>query len=268
LPIGSSGLTRKKSEKAFGLEPWQVPKLQLSPVKDRRLVMTIRHVCRALTVAALTCGVSAIGAVARAHDHDPYIAKTSPKAVKATKATHEHHDSDDNKNVILVGCFIRVTDSDGDHLKRYVLANATPGPATTVADQNCADQGSAQLIRLRDVDDVGLDQIASGRWVEVSGELGKPRDADDMRKFELKSFREVPQTPRVALFMPIPAPAVETPAPEPQAHVETPEPIATTGVDTPKKLPKTASELPLVALLGLFTLSGGLVLGLVDRRRA
>jgi hypothetical protein len=226
--------------------------------------MTIRYVCRALTVAALTCGVSAIGAVARAHDHhDPYISKTSPKPVKAPKATHQHHDD----NVTLVGCFIRITDSDGDRVKHYVLANAMPGPATTVADQNCADQGSAQLIRLTDVDDVGLDQIASGRWVETTGELGKPRDADDMRKFEVKSFREVPQTPRVAVFMPIPKapPAVETPAPEPQARVETPEPIATTGVEPAKKLPK--SGLPLVALLGLFALSGGLVLGLVDRRR-
>jgi LPXTG-motif cell wall-anchored protein len=239
--------------------------------------MTIRYVCRALTVATLTCGVSAIGvagpAMRAADDHDPYILKTSPKPVKApkeTKAKHEHHD-DDDKNVTLVGCFIRVTDSDGDHLKRYVLANAMPGPATTVADQNCSDQGSAQLIRLRHVDDVGLDQLASGRWIETSGELGKPKDADDMRKFEVKSFRQVPQTPRVAVLMipaaPAPPPAVETPAPEPQARVETPEPIATTGVETPKKLPKTASELPLVALLGLFALSGGLVLGVVDRRR-
>jgi len=240
--------------------------------------MTIRYVSRALTVAALMCGVSAIGLVAGAHDHDPYIAKTSPKPVKvkAPKATHEHHDNDDNKNVILVGCFIRVTDSDGDHLKRYILANATQGPATTVADQNCADQGGAQLIRLRHVDDVGLDQIASGRWIEASGELGKPRDADDMRKFEVKTFREVPQTPRVAVMMipapaapPPPPPAVETPAPEPQASapVETPQPIGTSGIETPKELPKTASELPLVALLGLFALSGGLVLGVVDRRR-
>jgi hypothetical protein len=227
--------------------------------------MTIRYVCRALTVAALTCGVSAIGSVARAHDHDPYIAKTSPKPVKAT---HEHHDSDDNKNVTLVGCFIRVTDSDGDHLKRYVLANAMPGPATTVADQNCADQGSAQLIRLRHVDDVGLNQLASGRWIETSGELGKPKDADDMRKFEVKSFREVPQTPRAAVMI-IPAPPVayETPAPEPRVETPAPEPVATSGTETPKKLPHTASPLPLIAMLGLFALSGGLVLGVVDRRR-
>jgi LPXTG-motif cell wall-anchored protein len=51
---------------------------------------------------------------------------------------------------------------------------------------------------------------------------------------------------------------VETPAPEP---------VATAGTETPKKLPKTASPLPLIAMLGLFALSGGLVLGLVDRRR-
>jgi hypothetical protein len=232
--------------------------------------MSIRYVGSALTVAAFTFGVSAIGAVAgpamRAHDHDhdPYIAKTSPKPVKAPKATHQHHDD----NVTLVGCFIRIVDSDGDRVKHYVLANATPGPATTVADQNCADQGSAQLIRLTDVDDVGLDQIASGRWVEISGELGKPRDADDMRKFELKSFREVPQTPRVAVMIPAPPIAkYETPAPEPRVETPAPEPVATAGTETPKKLPHTASPLPLIAMLGLFALSGGLVLGLVDRRR-
>jgi LPXTG-motif cell wall-anchored protein len=53
--------------------------------------------------------------------------------------------------------------------------------------------------------------------------------------------------------------------------VETPaeQPVATAGVETPvKKLPKTASELPLIALLGLFALSGGVVLRLVDRRQA
>ena len=236
--------------------------------------MTNRNVCRALTVAALACGVSAMPLVARAHDHDPYIAKTSPKApkaVKATKATHEHHDSDDNKNVTLVGCFIRGTDHDGDHV-RYLLGDVTPGPATTVADQNCIATG--QVIRIKHADDVGLDHMTSGRWIEAYGELEKSGDgdADDMQKFEVKSFREVPQTPRVAVMMiPAPAPppvAYETPAPEPRVETPAPEPVATAGTETPKKLPHTASPLPLIAMLGLFALSGGLVLGLVDRRRA
>ncbi len=209
--------------------------------------------------------------VARAHDHDhdSYIAKTTPKAPKAPKATRVHHDSDDNKNVTLVGCFIRGTDHDGDHV-RYLLGDVTAGPATTVADQNCIATG--QVIRIKRADDVGLDRMTSGRWIEAYGELEKSGDgdADNMQKFEVKSFREVPLTPRVAVMM-IPAPpavAYETPAPEPRVETPAPEPVATAGTETPKKLPHTASPLPLIAMLGLFALSGGLVLGLVDRRRA
>jgi hypothetical protein len=289
------------------------------------LTMTRRFVWRALTAAALTCGVAATAPVVRAHDHqkgggssprDPYIAQTSPEAVQQTspeavqqesspkavheavsgsspkdpyiaetspKKVHEHvqhvhvtspkvakvHES---KYATLVGCFIRMVDSDGDHAT-YTLADAVPGPATTVADQNCVASGTGQLLKLKNADDVGINQLASGRWVEVYGELGHPKDADDMRKFELKSFREVPLTPqpRIAiLVVPQPAPqaAVETPPEQEQAVTESPKPIATAG-ETPmeKKLPKTASELPLVALLGLFAISGGLALSALNRSR-
>ena len=271
--------------------------------------MTRRFVCRALTAAALTCGVAATAPGVRAQDdqngsspRDPYIAQSSPKAIHSDrddqavsgssprdpyiaetspKKVHEHvkhvhvtspkvakvHES---KYATLVGCFIRMTDSDGDHAT-YTLADAVPGPATTVADQNCVASGTGQLLKLKHADDVGINQLASGRWVEVYGELGHPKDADDMRKFELKSFREVPLTPqpRVAILMiPRPAPAVETPPAQEQAVTESPKPIATAG-ETPKekKLPKTASELPLVALLGLFAISGGLALSALNRSR-
>jgi hypothetical protein len=263
--------------------------------------MKNRPVFRALTVAAMTCGMAAGTSVLRAqHQHDPYVASTSPKAIeqaidktspkvveqavektspkdpyiaktspKPQKVSHHKDDYGLPKgHITIVGCFIREVDSDGDHA-HYLLADAKMGPATTVNDQNCASTGSGQLIRLKDADDVGLTQVASNRWVELFGEMGGPKDADDQRKFEVKSFREVPLTPRVAVIMPIPEPpkvAYETPAPEPR--VETPEPVATTGVETPaKKLPHTASPLPLIALLGFFALSGGVVLGLVDRRQ-
>jgi len=245
--------------------------------------MTRRSVCRVLTAAALTYGVAATAPVmwAQDHDHDngspvanssprdPYIAETSPKAVHVTSPKYAHHHESRDKYVTIVGCFIRTTDSDGDHAT-YVLSDAVPGPATTVADQNCAASGTGQLLKLKHADDVGINQLASGRWVEIYGELGRPRDADDMRKFELKSFREVPQTPRVAILIPrAPAPVVETPPAQEQAVTESPKPMATTGEtpNEPKRLPKTASELPLVALLGLFAISGGLILGAFDRRR-
>jgi len=205
---------------------------------------------------------------------DPYIAKTSPKAAKVKHQKAEKQVSGLPKgHITIVGCFYRDVDSDGDHA-HYMLADAKMGPATAVADQNCTPTGSGQLIRLKDADDVGLTQVASNRWVELYGEMGGAKDLDDPRKFEVKSFREVPlaQRPRIAILIPpAPAPqaAVETPPALEQAVTESPKPMATTG-ETPyeKKLPKTASELPLIALLGLFALTGGLVVGLVDRQKA
>jgi hypothetical protein len=204
---------------------------------------------------------------------DPYILKTSPKAAHVKKVKHEKEVYGLPKgHITIVGCFYRDVDSDGDHA-HYMLADAKMGPATAVADQNCTPSGSGQLIRLKDADDVGLTQVASNRWVELYGEMGSPKDADDQRKFEVKSFREVPleQRPRIAILIPpAPAPApqaaVETP-PAQETRMETPNEVGTAGTTTPKKLPKTASELPSIALLGLFALTGGLVLGLVDRQK-
>jgi len=279
--------------------------------------MKIRHVFGALTVTAITCGMTAGVSIVRAQDHhdpflsntspqpveqsspeavqpavveqtspraetvqkdtprDPYILKTSPKAAHVKKVKHEKEVSALPKgHITIVGCFYRDVDSDGDHA-HYMIADAKMGPATAVADQNCTPSGGGERIRLKDADDVGLTQVASNRWVELYGEMGSPKDADDQRKFEVKSFREVPlaQRPRIAILIPsAPAPApqarAETPAAQEQAVTESPKPMATTG-ETPyeRKLPKTASELPLIALLGLFALTGGLVLGLVDRQK-
>jgi hypothetical protein len=285
--------------------------------EEQELVMKIRHVFGALTVTAITCGMTAGVSIVRAQDHhdpfisdtsakpveqssprtvepvvveqspqnvspvqetvetprDPYILRTSPKAPKVKKVKHEKEAYGLPKgHITIVGCFYRDVDSDGDHA-HYMLADAKMGPATAVADQNCTPSGGGQLIRLKDADDVGLTQVASNRWVELYGEMGSPKDADDQRKFEVKSFREVPlaQRPRIAILIPpAPAPqaAVETPPAQEQAVTESPKPMATTG-ETPyeKKLPKTASELPLIALLGLFALTGGLVLGVADRQK-
>src|SRR5262245_26339602 len=233
--------------------------------------MKLRHVCRALSVATMTCTMTAGVSVVRAQDQhdpylrnssphpveqaspqaiqqtspeavqqtspqavepvvveqsspktvhnelrDPYILKTSPKAqkVKQPKACKTTEAKQAKGPVTIVGCFYRDVDSDGDHA-HYMLSDVTMGPATTVANQNCSPSGNGQLIRLKDADDVGLNQIASNRWVELFGKMGHPKDADDARKFEVKSFREVPLTPapRVAIIIP--------PAPQPEARVET-----------------------------------------------
>ena len=219
--------------------------------------MTNRNVCRALAAAWLTFGVTAVApAVAQAQD-----VSSLPKG-----------------HVTLWGCFVRMIDPNDTDDERYMLANPTLGQATTVDNQNCTASPSDPILRLTDVDDSGLiPSVSLGRWVEISGELGRMRDSDDLRKFEVGYFREVPLTPpTVAILIPIPVPraetpkvAEETPQPEPEGHVETPtSPVATSGIEPVKKLPKTASPLPLIGMLGLFAVTGGVVLRLFERRRA
>src|SRR5215467_11123128 len=51
--------------------------------EEQELVMKIRHVFGALTVTAITCGMTAGVSIVRAQDHhDPFLSNTSPEAVQ------------------------------------------------------------------------------------------------------------------------------------------------------------------------------------------
>jgi len=166
--------------------------------------------------------------------------------------------------VTLVGCLL----NEGEH-DRYILANTTVGPATSVPEASCSATGTGETIKLERMKKHHLNVVNVGQWVEVSGKLEK-----NQQEMHVKSVRAVPVVvPRAAEVLPIPeaprtmpaqpAPMVETPAPT------APPPIATTGVVEEKKarrLPKTASQLPLIEFVGLLALPGGLAL-LVDGRR-
>ena len=174
--------------------------------------------------------------------------------------------------VTLVGCLVSGDGenygSPGQHSPgkhqhgHYVLANATAGPATSVTDASCSDTGG-QTIKLERMKNLDLNGVNAGQWVEVSGKLEK-----NQHEMHVKAFHAVPVVvPRAAearpeapsYMPPQPAPTVEAPAP--------PAPIATTGVEKKaRRLPKTASQLPLIELVGLLGFAGGLAL-LVDRRR-
>src|SRR6476646_1167237 len=51
--------------------------------EEQELVMKIRHVFGALTVTAITCGMTAGVSIVRAQDHhDPFLSSSSPEAVQ------------------------------------------------------------------------------------------------------------------------------------------------------------------------------------------
>lgn len=230
--------------------------------------MKTRHVRSAVTAGLLTFGLAALGPV-------------SGRAQQATVLP------DGETDITVVGCFAK------DHVKghdKWVLANPTIGPATTVPESACTTTGGAQMIKLEKVkkhhfEGFGLighrhgkDVYGAGQWAEVTGRLEKVEgDADNLRELKVSSIRMVPVAVPQPVAEVIPAPAPEPiPAPAPMPEVSAapapapaPAPVATTGVvEGPKKtLPKTASPLPIIALLGFVSLLGGLTL-LADRRRS
>jgi hypothetical protein len=117
----------------------------------------------------LTCGMAAIApTTAQAQEVTVLLEKGGPTT--------------------LVGCFLLEQRNRHD---KYVLANPTIGPATSVTDATCTAAAAEQL-ELEDVREHHMDQpMLLGRWVEISGKLGKPRDGNDLREMHVKSFRAI-----------------------------------------------------------------------------
>ena len=203
--------------------------------------MTIRCVSRAITPWLLTCGVIA-------------IAPAKGSAQQRTVLPEQ------GGPITVVGCFLRETiDKKGE---KYVLVRPTIGPATSVAEATCTSTGTGQIVELEGLRHLDLSQV--GRWIEVTGRLEAGHQA--IRELNVRAYRVVPVVaPRVAEAAPAPAPApapavIASPVPAVEAT-----PAATPGVT--EQLPQTASSLPLIGLIGLLALAGGVALRLIDRRR-
>jgi hypothetical protein len=214
---------------------------------------------QAITASLLTCGLLAFA--------------------PATGGAQDNHvlPLEKTKDATLTGCFVR--GEDVGSTKRYVLANPIVGSVASVPDGSCTASG--QLVKLERIKKSTLEGINVGTYITVTGKLEKaheshaskngcqcPVDEDKhLREFEVADANEVPVVPpHVAEVMPAPAPytppAAAPPAYTPPAVAaapETPAPIATTGVmeKKHKRLPHTASQDPLIGLLGLLTLTGG-----------
>jgi hypothetical protein len=112
-----------------------------------------------------------------------------------------------------------------------------------------------------------------GRWLQVTGRVGKAYDEhpNRIRKLDISSAMFVPVViPRAAEVIIVPPPIARAEPVAPVAPQMAPrmeeQPVGTTGTRR-SALPKTASSLPLVGLIGLMSLAGGLTLHVFGRRR-
>jgi hypothetical protein len=206
--------------------------------------MTLRYVSAVFTGIVLICTMPIV-APAYAQTRDASLLPPEQSGV-----------------ITVAGC-LQLGGKDGD---RFVLANPKRGPIANVPEDTCKATVDDRALDLQDTEDHGINRSMLGRWVEVNGRLEKETDADltNLRELEVRSFRMVPVLPPPVIV------EKAVPAPEPRQQSEqlpvTPpaeppieQPIGTTGVSEPAPpLPQTAGSLPMIGLLGLLSLAGGL----------
>ena len=206
--------------------------------------MTTRNLCNAIAAGLLTCGMVALA---------PERAQAQAPAALPEKGGP----------MTLVGCLQKQKDT-------FVLASPTVGAATSAPEAACPGTAGEHAVKLEGIKERTVDQSMLGHWVQVSGNLEKVEGKSEFRELNVKSMRSVPVlTSRTAEAAPVSKPqtAVEPPSAAPQAEAPAPQteqPVATSGV-TPQSLPHTASALPLIGLIGLLSLAGGLALYLLAR---
>jgi hypothetical protein len=169
--------------------------------------------------------------------------------------------------IIVAGCLVRGDQVRGGDAEKYVLARPTAGPVDSVPEATCTAAVGADAITLDHATKYGIGDSMLGRWVEISGRLEKETsgDPDNLRELDVESFRLVPVvTPRAEAA---PAPRRQAPpvVQQPFAPAPAPAPVAITP-EIPQSLPKTAGYLPVIGLLGLFSLAGGAILRSVRSR--
>ena len=198
--------------------------------------MSVRYICGAVTAVVLTCA--------------------PPTVARAQAQGAEILPPDQSGMVTVAGCLQR---RDADHKNQYILANPVPGPVDSVTQGTCSATIDERAFDLDKTHKSGMNDSLVGHWIEISGRLERETHVslDNLRELSALSFRMVPVVPPRVEASPAPAPPIAfTPKAEPQPEAT---PVATTGTP-PAPLPKTASPLPGIGLLGLFTLAGGLAL--------
>ena len=200
--------------------------------------MSVRYICGAVTAVVLTCA--------------------PPTVARAQAQGAEILPPDQSGMVTVAGC-LQVRDA--DHKNQYILANPVPGPVDSVTQGTCSATIDERAFDLDKTHKSGMNESLVGHWIEISGRLERETHVslDNLRELSALSFRVVPVVPpRVEASPRQSAPPIQ------RAHAKG---GAAVGGDTGRHnrnpsgaLPKTASPLPGIGLLGLFTLAGGLAL--------
>ncbi len=208
-----------------------------------------------LTISGILilCATATVGSLARAQSQDSYNFET--------KKGH----------ITVVGC---LRSENFGKKEKLVLVRPTLGPAVSVSEATCESAGNAATFQLEDAKRASIDGSMVGRWVEITGRLGGVQDSNGLRRFHARESRLVPVAiPPAAEARPVPhvEPPMTSQTYQPSTTNELPAaPAIGTGATSgvmQKKLPKTASQLPLTALLGLVAFAAGLSLRQLSARR-
>jgi len=205
--------------------------------------MNIRLSRRVLIAGLLTCGISVV----------------APGAVRAQGTTLT---AERGGPITIVGCLQQEQIGDKE---KYILAKPVQGRDVTVGEPSCSVTDTSDAVVLKDVYEHHLDKWPTGRWMMITGRLEGMEHNPERRELHVKSYRLPDVKVPIAAFALPPDPGTIAAKVEPLVfeNVEVAEvtvPVATAGVRP--ELPTTSTALPLVGLIGLLALGGGLTLRL------
>jgi len=162
---------------------------------------------------------------------------------------------------------------------KIVAAGETAtAPAGVAAGAGCSEQGTGQAYRMAGKQEGALKPLA-GRYVVITGKFEHAHDARAAAgetathlppEIVIASYREAPVATSAAATTEAPAAAPAATAPSTPAPSNTPPSSGTSGqapaTTTARNMPKTASNQPLIALVGVLSLTAGLGLRIFRRR--
>ena len=224
------------------------------------------------------------------------VASTEPRAPEPSTAVSqpsnqtspETQAAKPSGTMTLVGCLVKESDYRRDHgLKQaglagirtgsdFVLVDATNvaeagAPGASAATGTCSERGSGPAYRLAGHREGELKPFV-GRYVEITGRF---EHAHDARTAAGQTSAKLPPEIVVASYRQAQAPAVERSTEQPSSPPVTPSPAPAQPQPAPPAqagttgaLPGTASNEPLIALIGFLSLGAGVALRWLRRQES